>query len=135
MTLCSVFSAKAFPRIFLCRSMYPSSQWTSLVAQMVKRLPIMQETQVQYNPWAGKTSWRRKRQPTPIFLPAKSHGWRSLVGYHPWGRRESDTTEQLHFLFFLYPSSKVLYVRFVGMEVGKLLVNHPSCSSGPDAFF
>ena len=31
------------------------------------------------------------------FLPGKSHGWRSLVGYHPWGRKESDTTEQLHF--------------------------------------
>ena len=38
-----------------------------------------------------------KWQPTPEFLPGKSHGWRSLVGYSPWGRKESDTTEQLHF--------------------------------------
>ena len=38
--------------------------------------------------------WRRKRQPTPVFMPGKSHGPRSLVGYNPWGRKESDTTEQ-----------------------------------------
>ena len=37
--------------------------------------------------------WRRKWQPTPVFLPGKSHGWRSLVGYCLWGRTESDTTE------------------------------------------
>ena len=37
--------------------------------------------------------WRRKWQPTPAFLPGKSHGWRSLVGCSPWGRTESDTTE------------------------------------------
>ena len=39
--------------------------------------------------------WRRKWQPTPAFLPGESHGQRSLVGYCPWGRRESDTTEWL----------------------------------------
>ena len=36
-------------------------------------------------------------QPTPVFLPGESHGWRSLVGYSPWGRKELDMTEQLHF--------------------------------------
>ena len=39
---------------------------------------------------------RRKWQPTPVFLPGKFHGQRSLVGYSPWDRKESDTTEQLH---------------------------------------
>ena len=39
--------------------------------------------------------WRRAWQPTPVFSPGKSHGQRSLVGYSPWGRKESDTTEQL----------------------------------------
>ena len=39
--------------------------------------------------------------PTPVLLPGKSHGWRSLVGCSPWGREESDTTEQLHFHFSL----------------------------------
>ena len=45
--------------------------------------------------------WRRQWQPTPVLLPGKSHGQRSLVGYSPWGRQESDTTEWLHFDFSL----------------------------------
>ena len=53
-----------------------------------------------FNPWVGKIPWRRKWQPTLVFLPGKSHGWRSLVGYRTWGCKESDTTERLHFLFF-----------------------------------
>ena len=44
---------------------------------------------------------RRRWHPTPVFLPGKSHGWRSLVGCSPWGREESDTTERLHFHFSL----------------------------------
>ena len=74
---------------------------SSLVAQMVKRLPAMRETWV--DPWVGKISWRRKRQPTPVLLPGKSHGRRSLVGYSPWGRKESDTTYNVHLeLSFVY---------------------------------
>jgi len=42
--------------------------------------------------------WRRKWQPTPVFLPGESHGQRSLIGYSPRGRKESDTTERLHSL-------------------------------------
>ena len=37
--------------------------------------------------------WRRRRHPIPVLLPGKSHGWRSLMGCSPWGRKESDTTE------------------------------------------
>ena len=44
---------------------------------------------------------RRQWHPTPVLLPGKSHGWRSLVGCSPWGREESDTTERLHFHFSL----------------------------------
>ena len=46
-----------------------------------------------FDPWVGKIPWRRKWQPTPVLLPGKSYGQRRLVGYSPWGRRESDTTE------------------------------------------
>ena len=46
-----------------------------------------------------KREVRRKWQPTPVLLPGESHGGRSLVGYNPWGRKESDTTERLHFHF------------------------------------
>ena len=42
-------------------------------------------------------SWGRKWQPTPVFLSGKSHVWRNLAGCSPWGRKESDMTEQLHF--------------------------------------
>ena len=45
-----------------------------------------------FNPWVGKVLWRRKWQPTPVFLPEKFHGQRNLVGYSPWGHKESDTT-------------------------------------------
>ena len=45
--------------------------------------------------------WRRQWHPTPVLLPGKSHGWRSLVACRPWGCEESDTTEWLHFHFSL----------------------------------
>ena len=44
------------------------------------------------DPWVGKIPWRRKWQPTPVFVPGESHGQRSLAGYSPWGRTESDRT-------------------------------------------
>ena len=42
-----------------------------------------------FNPWVGTISWRRKWQPTPVFLPEKSHGQRGMVGYSPYGHKES----------------------------------------------
>ena len=65
------------------------------MAQRLKCLPAMWENL--FDLWVGKIPWRRKWQPTPVFLPGESHGGRSLVGYSPWGRKESDTTELLHF--------------------------------------
>ena len=49
-----------------------------------------------FDPWVGKIPWRRRWQPTPVFLPGESHGQRSLVGYSLRDRKESDTTERLH---------------------------------------
>ena len=63
------------------------------MAQTVKNSPGMQETQVQSLGW--EDPWRRKWQPTPVFVPGESHGQRVLVGYSPRGCKESDTTEQL----------------------------------------
>ena len=68
-----------------------------LVAQLVKSPPTMWETWVRS--LIRKMLWRRKWQPTPVLLPGKSHGQRSLVGYSPWGHKESDMTERLHFHF------------------------------------
>ena len=46
-----------------------------------------------FDPWVGKMPWRRKWQPSAVFFPGESHGQRSLVGYSPWGCKESDMTE------------------------------------------
>ena len=45
-----------------------------------------------FSPWVRKIPWRRKWQPTPVFLPGEFHGQKSLAGYSPWGHIESDTT-------------------------------------------
>ena len=60
----------------------------SLVTQLVKNPPAMQETWVQS--LGGKILWRRERLPTPVFWPGEFHGL-----YNPWGCKESDTTEWL----------------------------------------
>ena len=58
--------------------------WTELINDS-KSLPLL---------WLGqKDPQRREWQPTLVFLPGKSHGWRSLAGYSPWGHQESDMTE------------------------------------------
>ena len=49
---------------------------------------------------------RRKWQPTPVLLVGKSHGWRSLVGYSPWDREESDTTRDFTFTFHFHALEK-----------------------------
>ena len=72
----------------------------SPVVQMVKNLPVMQETG--FDPWFGKIPWRREWQPTPVFLPGEFHRQRSLMGYSPWGCKEPDTTEPLTFSLFVY---------------------------------
>ena len=63
-------------------------------------------TKCRFDPWVWKIPWRRKWQPTPVFLPGKSHRERNLVGYSPWGRKESDTTERLTLPLLLQASRK-----------------------------
>ena len=76
----------------------------SLVAQMVKRL--LQCERPGFDPWVGKIPWRRKWQPTPVLLPGKSHAWRSLVGYSPWGCKELDM--RVTSLFKSFPSGPLV---------------------------
>ena len=77
--------------------------WDSQVELVIRNLPaIAGDTRdVVFDPWLEKIPWRRQWHPTPVLLPGKFHGWRSLVGCSPWGREESDTTEWLHFDFSL----------------------------------
>ena len=63
----------------------------------------------EFDPWVGRIPWRRKWQTTPVFLAGESHGPRSLVGYSPWGCKESDTAERLYFpSLFLWRLNPVL---------------------------
>ena len=68
----------------------------------------------EFNPWVRKFPFRKKWKPTPAFLPGKSHRQRSLVGYSPWGHKESDTTEQLSTAQLMNVSDKL--VVFCGSE-------------------
>ena len=81
---------------------------------MSQNPPVMQEMWVRSLGW--EAPWRRKWQPAPVFLPGELHGQRSLVGYSPWGRKESDIAEQLN-------SNSMLYI--------SLLARLSLCWSGP----
>ena len=83
----------------------PLDKWSgtisraSLMAQMVKNLP--QCGRSRFNLWVRKIPWRRAWQSALVFLPGKSKGQRSLVGYSLWGRKELDMTERLTFSLLL----------------------------------
>ena len=72
--------------------------WASLVAQLVKNLPVVQKACVQSLAW--KDTLEKgifPFLPTPVFWPGEFHGQRSLAGYSPWGHKESDMTERFHY--------------------------------------
>ena len=79
--------------------------------------------------WVGRIPWRRKWQPTPVFLPGKFHGQRSLV---LWGCKESDTTEHAHTHIFItlesIPSNQIAESH--GNSMCKLLRNYQTVSQG-----
>ena len=80
------------------------SYWILLDGHIPNRLPWwlrwerirLQRGRPGVHPWVGKIPWKRAWQPTPVCLPGGSHGQRSLVGYHPRGRKEPEMTEQLN---------------------------------------
>ena len=109
---------------------------------VVKNLPANAgHTGNEFDPWVKKIPWRRKWQPTPVFLPGKFHGQRSLAGCRPWGRKESDTAEWL---------STHTDIRLAGEDGGlkcshgegkclalllHLLVSENACKKCPDFYF
>ena len=76
-----------------------------------------------FNPWVRKIPWRRKWQPTPVFLPGESHGQRSLVGYSLWDCKESDTTEITSHTLYHDSYSKYWEANQGGTVTGKGLKN------------
>ena len=66
------------------------------MAQSVKNVPeCRRHRRRRSNPWVGKIPWRSKWQPIPVFLPGKSHGQRSLVGYNPWDYKSQTRVEHV----------------------------------------
>ena len=99
--LTEFFSIWSQKLVLICRIhvwvMHMHPLWASLVAQAVMNLPAIQK-RLGFHPWLGTIPWRRKWQPTPVFLPGESQGQRSLVGYSPWDGKELDMTERLTLL-------------------------------------
>ena len=96
----------------------PSTLWLSLVAQSVKSLPATWETWVQS--LGQEDPLEKEMAPAPVFLPGEFHGQRNLVGYSPWGHKESDMTEYFHFhlifqrkMFNTNPTISRRYITFV----------------------
>ena len=99
-----IYISLVFEHLFLCmydKAMAPHSStlaWKISWTEEPGRLQSMGSLRVGHD-WATSLSlftfihWRRKWQPTAVFLPGESQGWGSLVGCHLWGRTESDTTE------------------------------------------
>ena len=83
--LCLVLCWSFCNRLFLMHVASPWIFWRTL--KLILKLPFVSYYDL---------VWRRKWQPTPVSLPGKFHGWRSLVGYIPLGCKESDTAEWLH---------------------------------------
>ena len=87
--------------------LYPLVSRASLVAQRLKGLPVCGRPM--FDPWFRKIPWKRKWQPTPVFLPGESHGGRSLVGYSSWDRKESNNwATSLSHLVSIYVGHKYI---------------------------
>ena len=89
--------------ILACASSSPAffMMYCSPMGKLFKSLPQLHQLQITFTVADDTLGRRRQWHPTPVLLPGKSHGRRSLVGCNLWGRTESDTTEQLHFHFSL----------------------------------
>ena len=93
--------------------MFPSHFIASLVAQVIKRLPALQETQVRS---LGQEDPLEKGMATSlVFLPGELHGQRSLAGYSPWGCKELGMTERLTLSYFMVLPLRALTLKLLSL--------------------
>ena len=130
--------------LWICRSLYSfflslSLSFFFFVAYSKVRIPWCFRWQIirlqcwrgRFHPWVRKVPWKSKWQPTPVFLPGEFHGQRTLLGYSPWGREESDTTEWLihtlqgHADIFLLSASG----RFIALHIIFKIIIHLELTS------
>ena len=104
-------SLAAGPLLWRCTSSILMQETLVLSSRLSRWLSSKESTcqfrRCGFDPRVGKIPWRRKWQPTPVFLPGKSHGQRSLAGYSPWGHKSQITTDHTKILLFnpQYPST------------------------------
>ena len=107
---------------------------TYLLTQLPKWLSgkesACQYRRCRFDLWVRKMPWRNKWQPTPVFLPEKSLGERSLLGYSPWGHKESDKTE--HARSTQSFTKQYLSIPFIMCSI--VYSNLKKCWSGPTKF-
>ena len=65
----------------------------SVIKKKKSAYQFRRSKRLRFDPWTGKIPWKKKWQPTSVFVPGKYHRQRSLVGYSPWGGTESEITE------------------------------------------
>ena len=107
---CSFYKCK-WNKVIYCQEKknIHSQTWYNKIIKLKHKKDSKMKTKRKHGQWYMKDkinsiyelSRRRQWHPTPVLLPGKSHGWRSLEDCSPWGRWGSDTTEQLHFHFSL----------------------------------
>ena len=68
--------------------------WRDVPGGSAVKNPPIRHKRCGFHPWVRKIPWRRAWEPNPVFLSEESHGQRSLVGYSPWGCKESDMIEE-----------------------------------------
>ena len=91
----TLWEDKIYPRLHLERKLVMARAKSGLPKRLSGKESTCQYRKLGFDPWIEEIPWRRKQQPTPVFLSEKSHGQRSLVGYSPWCCKEFYTTERL----------------------------------------
>ena len=88
-----------------------------LFSSVKENLPLMKGRHRCFYLDLASSNWRRQWQPTPVLLPGKSHGCRSLVGCSPWGHEESDMTEWHHFHFHALEKEMATHFRVLAWRI------------------
>ena len=97
--------------------------WVSQMVLVVKNLSANAgDKKLGFDPWVGMIPWRRAWQLTPVFFPGESHGQRSLVGYSPWGRKQSDMTKATYHTRMQSIHTYKVYIYIQSMTSSHLLL-------------
>ena len=127
----------------VCLSFLPKNNWIFIISENGEGFPggsVRKESACnwrrRFNPWVGKIHWRRKWQPTPLFLPGEFLGQRSLAGYSPWGHRvrhnwethiHTHTRLQVVFSFERHLQHKSMSIAILRIPCAKL-INPKGCT-------